>query len=200
MEITNKKNHSGFVLLLLVGLLFTVLPAGAAETYKIDPDHTSLVFNIDHFGVGQVYGLFTKVSGSFSVDEANPANSWVKLEARADSIFTGVAKRDQHLKSPDFLNAKRYPLLKFESASARKVNDSTAEVTGKLSVHGVTREITVLVKRIGSGKDPYGNQRLGVKSEFTLKRSDFGIKFMTGDVGDDVRVILTSEGILVPGE
>ena len=184
-----------------LGIAFTFLllvpaSAPAADNYTIDSEHSSIIFKSLHFGTGHIYGRFNQFSGKFSVDAVKPSKSSVELEVKSASVDTGNAKRDQHIKSPDFLNARQFPVISFKSTSAKKKDDHTAELVGDLTLHGITRSVKAQVRRIGSGKDPWGNQRLGVETSFTIKRSDFGIKFMPEGVGDLIQVTLAAEGIL----
>ena len=114
---------------------------------------------------------------------------------KVESIDTHNAKRDQHLKSPDFFNAKQFPAITFKSKQVKKSSKDTYEVTGDLTIHGVTRPVTVKVTNTGSGKDPMGANRIGFETIFTIKRSDFGMKFMLGPVSDEIRLIVSIEGI-----
>ncbi len=167
----------------------------AAETYKVDGVHSSVLFRAKHFNTGYFYGRFNDISGTVVVDESNPAKSSVEIEVKVDSIDTHDAKRDQHLKSPDFFNAKQFPTITFKSKQVKKSGKDTYEVTGDLNLHGVTRSVTVKVTRTGAGKDPFGGYRIGFETVFTIKRSDFGMKFMLGPVSDEIRLIVSIEGV-----
>jgi polyisoprenoid-binding protein YceI len=197
MDIRKHFHYSTFGLILAAGLvLFSPVGTSAAESYKVDPGHSSLIFRVKHFDAGYVYGRFNDFSGSFHVDTAKPHKSKVEITVKAASVDTGNVKRDQHLRSPDFLASKQFPLITFRSEGAKKVDANTAEVKGKLTLHGVTRDLSVRVERVGAGKDPRGNQLLGVQTTFSFKRSDFGIKFMPGGISDEIVVTLAVEGIL----
>ncbi len=190
----NRLNNVGLAIAIAsTALLLGSTTAPAADNYKVDAGHSSLILRSTHFGMGHVYGRFNEVSGSLKVDEKNPAKSSVEFQAMAASIDTNDKKRDKHLKGPDFLNAKQFPVITFKSKSVKKVNNDTFEVTGDLTLHGVTKSLTVQVKKIGAGKDPWGNHRLGVTTTFSVKRSDFGMKFMLEGVGDEVQLILSVE-------
>lgn len=169
--------------------------AMAAETYKVDPVHSSVLFRAKHFNTGYFYGRFNSVSGSVVVDDANPAKSSVEIQVKVESIDTNDAKRDQHLKSPDFFNAKQFPTISFKSKQVKKSGKDAYEVTGDLTIHGVTRSVTANVTRTGEGKDPFGGYRIGFETVFTIKRSDFGMKFMLQGISDEVRLIVSIEGI-----
>lgn len=167
----------------------------AAETYKVDPVHSSFLFRVKHFNAGYFYGRFNEATGTVVIDEANPAKSSVEIQVKVESIDTNDVKRDQHLKSPDFFNAKQFPTITFKSKQVKPSGKDTYEVTGDLTLHGVTRTVTAKVTRTGGGKDPFGKFRIGFETVFTIKRSDFGMKFMLGPVSDEIRLIVSIEGI-----
>ena len=170
-------------------------PAAATETYQVDPVHSAAVFRIKHLGITYLYGRFNDLSGTLKIDDKTPANSVVEVYAKTKSIDTFNSERDNHLRSPDFFDAKKFDIISFKSKSFTKVSIDVYEVTGDLALHGVTRPLTVKVQRTGSGKDPWGGFRIGYETTFTIKRSDFGMSFMMEGVGDEVRIILSIEGI-----
>lgn len=189
--------QSALSALLLSGALLLGLaaPASAADTYLVDGSHSSIVFRIRHLNVSWFYGRFNKVTGQFRVDEANPAGSSIQLEIDADSVDTANQRRDQHLKSPDFFNAVEFPKITFRSKQVRKADEGVFEVTGDLTLHGVTREVTVRAEHVGTGPGQRGEQRAGFEAVFTIKRSDFGMSFMQGPLGDEVRLVISLEGV-----
>ena len=156
--------------------------------------HSTAIFKALHFGAGYTYGLFRKVEGSLTVDEKSPAKSSVSISFDAASVYTGDQKRDKHLQSPDFLNAKQYPKITFKSTRVVKTAGG-ANVSGKLSLHGVTRDITVKMVKVGDGKDPWGNTRIGFEGTFSVKLSDHKIKGMKGAVGDKIQITIAVEGM-----
>jgi len=174
--------------------LFSV-SAYAAETYKLDPAHTSVVYRVKYSGVTFVYGRFNGPTGTFVFDETSPAKSSIDMQVDANNIDTAVAKRDNHLKSPDFFNAAEHPAVTFKSTSVKKLSSDTYQVTGNLTLLGKSRKLTVDAKHTGSGKDPWGNFRRGFEASFTIKRSDFGMNFMLGGVSDDVAITVSVSGI-----
>jgi polyisoprenoid-binding protein YceI len=180
----------------VLGLLviFSV-SAYAAETYKLDPAHTSVVYRVKYSGVTFVYGRFNGPTGSFVFDETSPANSSIDMQVDANNIDTAVAKRDSHLKSPDFFNAAEHPAVTFKSTSVKKIDSDTYQVTGDLMLLGKSRKLTVNAKDTGSGKDPWGNFRRGFETSFTIKRSDYGMDFMLGGVSDEVGLTVSVSGI-----
>ena len=163
------------------------------ETNKVDPVHSTLLFKVKHFGAGNFYGRFNDISGTFTLDPKDPGKSTVEVQVKADSIDTANEKRNQHLKGPDFFNVKQFPLISFKGKTVKKTSDSAYEATGDLTLHGVTKEVKIRVEHVGSGKDPQGTQRAGFEATFKLKRSDFGMNFMVGPLGDEVQIIASLE-------
>ncbi len=183
-------------LILAVGLsLGSARSAFAGERYTIDPVHSRVTFRIKHFGASYFYGQFFDVSGSFVVDEKAPQKSSVDVVVKVDSLDTHDAKRDGHLKSPDFFNAKAFPVITFKGKKVTKVDGDKVRVSGDLMLHGVTRPVTVTLTHVGAGKDPWGGYRSGYEGTFTIKRSDFGMKYMLEGIGDEVTLTVSIEGI-----
>jgi polyisoprenoid-binding protein YceI len=145
-------------------------------------------------GVSHNYGRFNDVSGRYSFDPNDPSSSTFEVTIKADSVDTHSERRDQHLKSPDFFNAKQFPVIQFKSKSVRKTDDGV-EATGELSLHGVKKDVTVGIEHVGSGEDPWGNHRSGFVTTFAIKRSEFDMKFMMGPLGDEVTLLVNIEGI-----
>ena len=171
-------------------------PAAAVQethTYSVDPVHSTVIFRIKHLGVSYFYGRFNSPSGTFSFDPENPAGSSFDITVKTDQVDTHSPKRDGHLKSADFFNAKQFPEITFKSTSVKEVRGDTLKVTGDLGLHGQTREITIDLHHVGSS-DTRRGQLCGFESTFTIKRSDFGMKFMLGGVGDEVTLMVSLEG------
>lgn len=181
---------------LLLGAVFHfAAPARAGEVYKIDPVHSSVGFKVGHMGISNIYGRFNDVSGSVTFDKETPSKSAVEFTIPVESIDTRVEKRDQHLKSPDFFNAKQFPLMTFKSTEVKKSGDDLYQVTGNFTLRGITKAITVEFKKIGEGKGMQNEFRAGGETQFTIKRSDFGMAFMPQAISDEVTVTLAVEGI-----
>jgi len=180
-----------------------IAPSAAAESYQIDPGHTSVIFGISHMGLSYTYGRFNKVSGSYELDRENMAASQFKLTIDASSIDTNSQNRDQHLRGPDFFNAAQFPLISFEST---KVVPQTAEdgkthlnVVGNLTMHGVTKRISFDLLLVGEAQGPRGDHRTGFHTDAKLKRSDFGMTGMIPAIGDEVAVTISFEGVRQQG-
>jgi polyisoprenoid-binding protein YceI len=180
--------------LAMSALITAAVAVGArAEDYAVDPAHSTAVFRVSHLGLSWTYGRFKDVSGSFSVDPQNPSGALFYLTARVGSIDTDNAKRNEHLASPDFFDAAQYPTVSFKSTSVKPV-EGGYEVAGDLTLHGVSKPLTVTLKGGRSAEFPKGVQRTGYVTEFTIKRSDFGMDKMVGAVGDKIIVELSFEG------
>jgi len=170
----------------------------AAENYEIDASHTSVIFGISHLGFSYTYGRFNKVGGSYSLDREDPSASKFQLTIDAASVDTNDAKRDDHLRNADFFNVNQFPLITFESAGVELQENDEGEkvyqVTGKLTMHGVTREITIPLKLLGEGSGPGGVFRTGFLTETRLQRSEYGMTNMIPAIGDDVAITISFEG------
>ena len=165
-----------------------------AQQYVFDTSHTAIVFQIDHLGMSHTYGRFNEITGEFTVDSQNAAGSSFSLTIQTNSVDTGFEKRDDHLRGPDFFNAKQFPVISFKSTKV-EVDTHGYRLTGDLSLHGVTKSITFNLRKMGEGIDPWGNYRMGFSTELNIKRSDFGMDHMLEAVGDDVRLMISFEGL-----
>ena len=190
-----------FVLLALA--LPLALPGAAlstppAETYQVDVVHSSAIFRIKHLDVSYFYGFFTQVTGQVVHDAGNPSNSSVSITIPAASVYTNNRARDEHLKGPDFFNVEQFPNITFESTSvAAGEGDGDLRVTGDLTLHGVTRELTVDVFFHGARDtgERFGH-RAGWEATFSINRSDFEMNAMVGSLlGDEVNFTVSLEGI-----
>ena len=144
-------------------------------TYTLDPAHTRIGFVARHAMVTKVRGAFNEFDGTATLDGANPANSSAQVTISTASIDTRNAQRDGHLRSNDFLAMDEYPQITFVSTGARQVDDSTFELTGDLTIKGVTNPITIPFSFEGAAKDPFGNLRVGFEGAVTINRKDYGI-------------------------
>lgn len=175
--------------------------AGAAGTaavgaeYVIDGSHSMVVFKIGHLGVSNNYGRFNDISGTYTFDPANPGASSFDVTIRADSVDTHHADRDKHLRSPDFLNATEFPVIRLNSVSVKKKDDATLDVTAELTLHGVTKKIRFDLTHVGSAKSPFDDFRSGFETTFKISRSNYAMRHMVGPVGDEVVLMVNIEGI-----
>ena len=166
-------------------------------TYTLDPAHTRIGFVARHAMVTKVRGAFNEFEGTATLDGANPANSSAQVTISAASIDTRNAQRDEHLRSNDFLAMNEYPQITFSSTGARQVDDSTFELTGDLTIKGVTNQITVPFSFEGAAKDPFGNLRVGFEGAVTINRKDYGI---TWNAALETGGVLVSEKVTLEFE
>jgi polyisoprenoid-binding protein YceI len=174
-------------------LIVLAAPAVRADDYVLDSAHAAVSFQISHLGLSLTHGRFKEMKGSFSIDSTKPAASKFELVVKADSVDTDNAKRDEHLRSPDFFNAKQHPVVSFKSTSVKPAKDGY-EVTGDLTLHGVTKPITVKLMGGKTAEFPKGITRTGYSTAFTIKRSEFGMDKALDAVGDDVEISVSFEG------
>lgn len=165
------------------------------ESYAVDNVHSSVLFKVKHANSAYFFGRFIDVSGNVDYNRTNPSEGSVHLTIQADSVRTWNKKRDDHLKSPDFLNVKQFPEITFQSTEIEKTGKNTFSVTGDFSLHGTTVERTIDVRKTGEGKGPEGNPRIGFYTEFDLQRSEFGMSKYMGMIGDTVTLIISIEGV-----
>jgi len=167
--------------------------APEAATFDGDTVHSFVLFKIKHMGTSWTYGRFNDFTVSVGMNDAGTEVTSVAFDVKTDSVDTGQPKRDGHVKSPDFLNAKQFEDIKFASTAAKTLDADTTEVTGDLTLHGVTKPVTVKVVKVGAGKGMKGEALVGLETTFSLKRSDYGMKSMIGPVGDDVQITVAVE-------
>ena len=170
--------------------------AAAAGDYQVDASHSSVIFRAKHFGASYTYGSFNNLGGTIKID-ADPAKSEVSVEIDAASLFSGDKKRDDHLKGPDFLNVKQFPKVTFKSTAIKAAGAGKYEVTGNLSLHGVTKPVTAVFEHVGFGAHPMvqGANMTGFHSALTIKRSDFEVKHMLEGISDEIDLMISIEAI-----
>jgi polyisoprenoid-binding protein YceI len=169
----------------------------SADTYVFDKNHSTMGFQVRHL-FSKVPGKFDDFEGKIQFDEANPQNSSVEVAIKAASIDTGVDMRDKDLRSPNFFDVEKFPEITFKSKSVKQTGETTGEVTGDLSMHGVTKEVVLKVELLGKGAGPQGKTLSGWEAKTNVKRSDFGLtwnKIIEGTqmVGEDVDIDLRVE-------
>ena len=169
-------------------------PARAAD-YTIDPTHTHILFTVNHLGFSNMIGLFTDMAGTFSFDPANIAASKVAVTIKTDSLSTQLAVRDGDLKGADWFNVTEFPEMKFVGTSFAKVSDTTGTIAGNLTLLGVTKPVTLNVTFNKAGLRPTDKkQAAGFSATGKFKRSDFGMKTYIPYIGDEVSLIIETEG------
>ena len=163
-------------------------------SWEIDATHSQATFSVKHMMISTVRGHFEVLSGKLHIDEEHPDNSWVEAEVDAASINTRDAKRDGHLRSPDFFDVEKYPKITFKSTKVTPTGNNEYRVTGDLTMHGVTKEETFHADYSGQVKDLYGLQRAAFSVKGKINRKDFGLNWNvaleTGGVlvGEDVNI------------
>ncbi len=190
----------------LLACLTLVIPAIAgAVTYQMDPVHSNIQFKIRHLTVSNVTGTFNKIKGSATMEGEDPSTLKVDVTIEAASVDTGNEKRDQHLRTPDFLDVAKYPTITFVSKKVMKGDPGKLKITGDLTIHGVTREITVdLEGPTSEVKDPWGGFRRGATATARIDRRDFGITWNTALdsggmlVGNEVTIYVDVEWVKKP--
>lgn len=177
---------------LLAGASFA---AAAADRYDLDPNHTFPRFAINHLGFSTFHGQFDKTSGTATIDTAKKTGS-VDVTIDVASISTGVAKLDEHLKTPDFFDAAQYPTITFKSTSFKFAGDKPAEVSGELTMHGVTKPVSLSVASFVCKDHPMTKKpACGADLTATIKRSDWGITTYVPAVGDEVTLSIEVEAM-----
>jgi len=185
------------ILIALSLMTLTNIAVAASEIYDIDTKHSFANFTIRHV-VAKTSGSLTEISGVIQIDRDNLANSSVNAKVNLLSINTGLAKRDEHIKKAEYLDAEKFAEITF--VSKKIVAKSTTEglMLGLFTLHGVTKELTIPFKVLGFGNDPWGGQRSGFEAHTVLKASDFDLAWgakANGPVGNDIDVTLLIEGV-----
>ena len=194
--------------ILLVSAVLCLVAPGLlhAAPWEFDPAHTGVQFKVQHLMVSSVRGDFEKVSGKIVYDEADVTKSSADITIDTGSINTRVAKRDEHLRSPDFLDTAKYPAITFKSKQVEKSGSGTLKMTGDLTIRGVTKEVALTVEGPTPAiKDMQGNARVGGQATTKISRKDFGLVWNkvleTGGavVGDEVEITIDVEIFRKPG-
>jgi len=184
-------------------IIALVLPAFAfASTWVIDPEHSNIGFKVRHLMVSNVKGSFDKYTGTVDINDKDITKSKVEVTIDTKSINTNVQKRDEHLRSADFFDVAKFPVMTFVSKKVTKAGNGKLKVTGDLNLHGVTKEVVLDVEGLSQEiKDPWGNIRRGATASTKINRKDFGLVWNkaleTGGVvvGDEITITLEIEMI-----
>ena len=187
----------------LLSTLLAAVPAlalGATSTWSIDASHSTTTFAVRHLVISTVRGEFTKTSGAVTIDDKDVAKSSVEATIDASTISTREAKRDEHLKSPDFLDTAKYPTITFKSTKVAKAGKDKLKVTGDLTLHGVTKPVVLDIATSPEVKGMFGETRRGFSATTKISRKAFGVAFdkmvEAGPVvGDEVTVVLDIEAV-----
>jgi polyisoprenoid-binding protein YceI len=169
-------------------------------TWEIDPSHVNVEFTARHMMVHNVRGRFGKVSGTIDLDENDPTRSSIQVEVDIASLDTRESRRDDHLRSADFLEVDKYPTMTYKSRRIER-DGNGFKVAGDLTIKDVTREVVLGAELVGVINDPWGNRRAGFSAEGTIDRKDFGLTWNVALeacgflVGDQVEIVLDCEAI-----
>lgn len=170
--------------------------SAVAADYKIDKEgqHAFVQFRIKHLGYSWLYGTFKDFDGSFTFDEKDPSADKVNVTINTNSVDTNHAERDKHLRSADFLNTAKFGQATFVSTNVKKDGDDL-DITGNLTLNGVTKPVTLEAKLLGEGKDPWGGYRAGFEAEGKIALKDFNITKDLGPASQEVELIISVEGV-----
>lgn len=162
-----------------------------STTWKLDPTHSELTFKVKHMMISYVKGEFTSFEAEITTEDDTFSKAKVSASIKTDSVFTNNTDRDTHLKSADFFNAEKYPAITFEAEAW------TGDVTGNLTINGVTKPVTLDVDFGGIGQDPWGNTKAGFSFEGKIKRSDFGLNW---NAALEAGGVLVSDEVKIAGD
>ncbi len=181
-------------------LAMAAAAAAQTGTWQIDPNHTAAQFAVRHLGVSTVRGAFTKVTGSAQYDPADPSKTALEATIDANSVDTRVQMRDNDLRSPRFFDVQKYPTITFRSKQTKVVGPGKLQITGDLTIHGVTKEVVLDVDGPSAPiKDPMGKGlRMGASATTKINRQDFGVSALPGPVGDEITITIDTELIQPP--
>jgi len=191
-----------YIILVLAILGTSQISNAQTKTYKWDVVHSNINFEVDYLKISEVTGRFTKSSGSFTYSDKNFKDAKIKVTADVSSINTDNEKRDGHLKAPDFFDAEKFPTILFESTNFKKVSNNQYNITGSLTMKGISKTIVANAKYLGATQDAYGQTYSLWKVNFTVNRQDYGVSFnktnAAGDLvlGDEVRMSINAKFLL----
>jgi polyisoprenoid-binding protein YceI len=182
-------------LVIVAAALFAAAGTSRADDYVVDGMHAGITFKIQHVGLSYIFGRFNSFTGNFTIDP-DASKCAFTMTIKTESVDTGNAQRDAHLRNPDFFNAPEYPTITFQSTAVKAVKDGY-EVTGDVTMHGVTKPVTFTLSGGKQAEFPKGVKRTGFSTEFVLKRSDFGVgeKVPPAAAGNEVHVSISFEGV-----
>lgn len=187
---------------LLSALLFCSLATADQEAYRIDDGHSFANWNIRHVA-SKTSGTFSDIKGKILIDRNNLANSSVEAKINVLSVNSSHAKRDEHIKKAEYLDAGKFSEMTFVSSKIEAANNTDGVITGTLTMHGVAKQLSFPFTVLGFGTDPWGGNRVGIEAHTSLKASDFGFTWplkSDAPVGNDLEITLLIEGVKLPAE
>ena len=186
-----------FIKHLLISLLLIPFAAALADNYRIDTEgaHASINFKIKHLGYSWLTGRFNHFKGGFSYDPRNPSKTYIEVTVKTASIDSAHAERDKHLRGRKYLHVQKYPEATFISTGYKQTSNTSGQLTGNLTLHGVSKPVSMSVKQIGAGKDPWGGFRRGFETQLKIRLHDFGIKHDLGSASEELILTIYIEGI-----
>lgn len=171
------------------------LPAVAADSYTVDPNHTYPSFEINHLGFSTMHGTFDATSGKITLDHATKSGS-IEITIDATSVDTGHGKRDDHLKSEEFFNVAKFPTLTYKSSKLKFNGDKLSGADGELTLLGVTKPVSLTITAFNCGAHPMTKKPVcGANATATIKRSEFGMMTYVPNVGDEVKISIEVEAV-----
>lgn len=185
---------------LLAVTALVALPLGftavQADSYKIDSTHAHAAFSVTHLGFSTTYGQFKAIEGSFEFDEAAPEKSTVEVTIQTKSVDTANDARDKHIRGTDFFDVEKFPTMTFKSTAIEVTGDNTGNMTGDLTLHGVTKPITLAVTFNKAGPHPFKKEIIiaGFNATGELDRTDFGMNYASPLIGNMIPLIISVEG------
>lgn len=184
---TNQENYSTMKKITgLLAMLLVATGAFAQTTYKVDKSHSKLGFAISHMMISEVEGQFNSFDATIVSSKDDFSDATIELTADVNTVYTNSERRDGHLKSPDFFDAAKFPTIAFKSTSVTKSGDKTFKVVGDLTMHGVTKSVTVDLTLTGTAAGRDGKKMAGFKATGTINRIDFGVGTSGPGAGDEV--------------
>ena len=186
-------------ILIAMALLALVVPAAPAEMaeYKVDILHSAVMFRITHFGISYTYGRFNEFEGVIAFDPEDRSEGRIEMTVETASVDTNVEARDDHLRAPDYFHVEEYPEMTFVGHDWRPLEDDRYELTGVFTLLGESKEITIPVTYMGQTEGMGGEERIGFHTEFSIKRSEYGMTTDLNLVGDQVDITIAIEAIKI---
>jgi polyisoprenoid-binding protein YceI len=182
------------LVMFFVSLMSNTFANAATETYTIDPAHTYVLWHINHFGFSNPSGKWMVAEGTINLDQAKPQDSKVDITIHVADIITGIPELDKHLKSAAFFDVEKFPTATFVSDKIQMTGKNTANVQGTLTLHGVSKPISLRVTMNKIGENPITNKpTVGFSASTKLKRSDFGISTLIPELGDEITINIEAE-------